>query len=82
MNVVEQGRAIVSTTKALEAFSAGDSKVARHFAATRIAGRAGLFASSIRGYSSEAMALEPNRLEVLYNDVGLDVLTFDRDIKP
>ena len=82
MNTVEQGRAIVSITKALKAFTADDPRIARHFAATRIAGRAGLFASSIRGYSNETSALAPKRLEVLYNDVGLDFITFERDIKP
>lgn len=82
MNLVEQGRAIVGITKALKAFSADDPRIARHFAATRIAGRAGLFASSIRGFSSEVFALESKQLEVLYNDAGLDVFTFERDIKP
>lgn len=82
MNAVEQGRAIVSITKTLKAFTADDPRIARHFAATRIAGKAGLFASSIRGYSNEGFVLEPKRLEVLYNDVGLDVFTFERDIKP
>jgi hypothetical protein len=82
MNAVEQGRAIISISKALKALSADDPQVARHLYATRIAGNAGLLASSIRGHSTEGSALRPRRLQVLYNDVGLDILTFGHYVKP
>lgn len=82
MEAVDQGRAIISITKSLRAFSADDARIVRHFAGTRIAGKGGLFASSIRGYSAEGSALRSNKVEVLYNDAGLDLLTFERDIRP
>jgi hypothetical protein len=82
LNSIDQGRAIISIAKALRIYSGDDAQIRRHFSATRIAGKAGLLASSIRGYSDEGNALHPRRLQVLYNDVGLDVLEFGTYVKP
>jgi hypothetical protein len=82
MNSVDQGRAIINIAKALKVYSGDDAQIVRHFSATRIAGKAGLFASSIRGYSSESSALGSSRLRALYNDVGLNTLEYSTFIKP
>jgi hypothetical protein len=75
------GRAIIEIAKSLRAFSSDNPQITRHFSATRLAGRAGLFASSIRGYSTSETALGQRKVEVLYNDAGIDFLTFQRDVR-
>jgi hypothetical protein len=83
VDTIDQGRAIIHIAKTLKLFSADDPRVVvRHFAATRIAGNAGLFAASIRGFSSLEMGLGQRRLEALHNDAGIDVFIYRNFIEP
>jgi hypothetical protein len=82
MTAVEQARAILHITKALRAFSADEPAIVQHFCATRIAGKAALFASSIRGSTTPKTGVRPERLRALSAGAGLDLPTFDRDVKP
>jgi hypothetical protein len=46
-----EGLRIISVAKTLEAYQSGDAKVSQYFGATRLAGRGGLLASSLRYHS-------------------------------
>lgn len=82
MDPIEQARSILHIAKALRAYSADESKLNMYFEATRLAGRAGLFASAIKGFDSKETALSSKRARALYADAGIDRLTYQSAIRP
>lgn len=82
MDELDRAKAIINIAKGLKAFAAGERNVVRYFAATRLAGQAGLFGSGIKGFSKVEDGLTAGRVEALYNEVGFDVFTFRSTVVP
>jgi len=78
----ENGQVIIDLFKSLKNYPTDDAKLARYLSTTRLAGRLGLFLSCIKGFDSNEKALSGNRIRALYNDVGLDDISFKAIIKP
>lgn len=81
MDAIDQGRAIINITKSLKAY-VESPEIVRYLSATRIAGRAGIFASSIRNNSRITSGISPSRLEVLLSEACIDRVVFNYYISP
>ena len=78
----ENGQVIIDLFKALKNYPTDDAKLARYLSATRLAGRVGLFLSCIKGFDEIETSLSESRIRALYNDVGIDDISFKAIIKP
>lgn len=82
MDKQEHGQIIIEISKILKVFSNEDTKINRYLPTTRLAGRAGIFASSIKGFTTIEKELTLSRIKILYNEAGIEHFTFNKIIYP